>query len=244
MASPSIDLRPSGQRFTTQTDWITSRHAFSFGTHYDPANVGFGALLVCNEDVVQSATGYEAHPHRDAEIVTWVLSGSLVHEDSYGNRGLVYPGLAQRMTAGSGIVHSERNDAFRFNPQQPPQPVHFVQMWLRPDEPGATPGYAQREVTTAELERDWVPVVSGSHPDAAVQIGTRAATLWVTRLAAGSTRILPEGPRVHGHVVSGQAVVESAGSLEPGDTLRILGGAPLRVTATSAAELLVWQLSD
>jgi len=114
--APGIELRRAEQRFLTRTDWSETQHSFSFGEHYDPSNVSFGQLLVNNDDLVRAGSGYADHPHRDTEIITWVLSGSLVHQDSRGNSGLIYPGLAQRMSAGSGIVHSERNDAYLIDP--------------------------------------------------------------------------------------------------------------------------------
>ena len=136
-----IDVRRSAERFTTETDWLTSRHSFSFGPHYDPSNVGFAVLVAHNEDVVAPGRGYDTHPHADQEIVTWVLDGSLVHEDSHGHSGVVRPGLAQLMSAGRGVLHSERNDA-----PDTDRPTRFVQMWLRPDEAGLDPSYAQQEV--------------------------------------------------------------------------------------------------
>src|SRR5947208_349977 len=109
----TVDVRRAGERFWTRAGWLDSRHSFSFGQHYDPANTHFGLLLVSNDDVVAPGTGFETHPHRDMEIVTWVLDGRLVHQDSAGHTGVIYPGLAQRMSAGTGILHSEKNDAWR-----------------------------------------------------------------------------------------------------------------------------------
>lgn len=238
-----IDLRRGDDRFVTRTDWATTRHSFSFGAHYDPGNVGFGALLVVNEDVVGSGTGYDPHPHLDSEIVTWVLSGSLVHTDSRGNSGLVHRGLAQRMSAGSGIVHSERNDAYRTDPSRPATPVHFWQMWVRPDESGAEPSYEQRELDLAGLGDDWLPVASGSHPDAVITIGSAGSTLWAVRAAAGVSRQLPEGPLLHLSVVDGTVDLESVGRLAAGDAVRLRGVGGLRVTGVEDAELLLWELA-
>ena len=110
---PTVDVRRAADRFATRIDRLDSKHSFLFGRHHDPANTGHGLLLVNDDDVVRPGSGFETHPHRDMEIVTWVLQGSLVHEDSTGHSGVVYPGLAQRMTAGRGILHSEKNDAYR-----------------------------------------------------------------------------------------------------------------------------------
>ena len=234
-----MEVHRAGDRFVTSGTGLVSRHSFSFGEHYDPANVSFGPLLVSNEDVLEVARGYDDHPHRDSEIITWVLSGSLQHSDSYGNRGLVYPRLAQRMSAGAGIVHAERNDGYRLDPTTPAEPVHFVQMWLRPDVSGGPPGYAQAEITEAALGTDWVPVVSGSDPDRLVSVGTAGATLWVTTLEPGERRSLPEADLVHLFVARGAVDVETVGELITGDALRLTGGSAPTVQARTASELLV-----
>jgi quercetin 2,3-dioxygenase len=239
----TIDVRRAGTRFRTPTGGTDTWHSFSFGVHYDPDNVGFGPLLVHNDEWVQSGAGYPDHPHRNSEIVTWVLEGSLVHEDSAGNRGLIVPGLAQRMSAGSGIVHAERNDAFRLDPTRPATPVRFVQMWLRPDTLGSPPSYQQRALDLGDLDGGWVPVASGRHPDAAVRLNSAGSTLWVTRLSPGTSRLLPGGGLQHIYLADGEVEVESIGRLASGDALRLTGDAQLRLTGVRAAELLVWEMS-
>lgn len=238
-------VRRSHDRFVTRTPWLTSRHSFSFGEHYDPARIAFGPLIASNEDLVSSGHGYDAHPHRDTEIITWVLAGSLVHEDSAGHRGLLYPGLAQRLSAGSGVVHSERNDAYAHGytgDAEVRAPVHFVQMWLRPDGPGGAPGYAQHEVPLADLDHHWVPVASGDHAEAAVGLGAKGCTLWVSRLPAGGRRRLPAGERVHLQVVRGAIELESAGVMTTGDAAELVGLPGVRAAAITDAELLAWVL--
>jgi redox-sensitive bicupin YhaK (pirin superfamily) len=242
--TPTVVVRRGRDRFVTRSSGLTSRHAFSFGPHYNHARISFSSLVVCNEDVVGVDAGFDPHPHRNAEIVTWVLSGTLVHADSFGNRGLVYPGLAQRLTAGSGVVHSERNDAYRIEPDRPAEAVHFVQMWIRPDEPDTTPGYAQRELPLADLTASWVPVASGDRGETGVSLGARGCTLWATRLGAGGWRTLPEGPRAFLHVARGFVEVEGTAPLGAGDALEIRGQAALRVSAVVDAELLVWVLAS
>src|SRR5580704_14682260 len=129
--APTVDIRRAGQRFKTRLSWLDSKHSFSFSRHYDPLNTHHGLLLVSNDDVVRPGTGFETHPHQDMEIVTWVLLGSLVHQDSTGHAGIIYPGLAQRMSAGTGILHSEKNDSWRMRGgSEHTEPVHFVQMWV------------------------------------------------------------------------------------------------------------------
>ena len=123
-ATATVDVRRAAERFPTDLGWLDSKHSFSFGGHFDPDNVGHGLLIVSNDDVVAAGGGFGTHPHRDMEIVTWVLDGELEHRDSAGNEGVLYPGLAQRMSAGRGIFHSEMNHSQT-------EPVHFVQMWGR-----------------------------------------------------------------------------------------------------------------
>jgi quercetin 2,3-dioxygenase len=240
--STNIELRRARERFLTRTDGAETYHSFSFGEHYDPTNIGFGRLMVNNDDLVRVGAGYPDHAHRDAEIVTWVLSGSLVHEDSGGNSGVIYPGLAQRMSAGSGIVHAERNDAYRIDPTRPAEPVHFIQMWVKPDESGGPSSYQQRELVLDDLASDWVPIASGRHPDAVVSLGSVSSTLWVSVLPAGISRTLPDGDLLHVYVAGGIADVEAIGRLEAGDSLRLSCSAQLEVSARAEAELLVWQM--
>jgi quercetin 2,3-dioxygenase len=243
IATPDIEWRRADQRFLTRTDWAETYHSFSFGEHYDPTNINFGRLMVNNDDLVRVGAGYPDHAHRDAEIVTWVLSGSLVHEDSHGNSGLIYPGLAQRMSAGSGIVHAEGNDAYRIDPALPAQPVHFIQMWISPDESGAPPSYQQRELTLGDLASDWVPIASGRHPDAVVSLGCASSTLWVTVLPTWISRRLPDGDLLHVYLARGLVDVDTIGRLEPGDSLRLSGSAQLRLSAYAEAEVLVWEMA-
>jgi redox-sensitive bicupin YhaK (pirin superfamily) len=234
--APLVDVRRADRRFHTSTSWLDSRHSFSFGPHYDPRNTHFGALVASNHDVVAPGTGFETHPHRDMEIVTWVLSGSLVHQDSTGHAGLVHPGLAQRMSAGAGILHSEKHDG------RSVEPVEFVQMWVLPDDQGIRPGYEQLDVS-AELDSgDWVPVASGRER-AAIRINQRGATLWAARPGAGTSLTLPHGQAVHVYVARGSAELEAAGDLVAGDSARITGGGQQVRAQAPGTELLVWQMS-
>jgi redox-sensitive bicupin YhaK (pirin superfamily) len=244
VTAPTIAVRRAADRFATQTSWGQSLHTFSFGAHYDPGNVGHGALLANNDELVGAGSGFDDHPHADAEIVTWVLSGSLVHTDSRGHSGIVYPGLAQRLSAGAGIVHAERNDAYRIDPSHPAVPVHFIQMWVRPDQPGLPPSYSQRELDLADLNRGWVPVASGTQSDAAVTLASAGSTLWVTNLQPGQTQQLPPAPLLHLYVARGELGCETVGRLSAGDSLRITGAAELRLTGgVSPAEVLVWEMA-
>ena len=243
-----ITVQRAADRFKTRTDWLDSKHSFSFGRHYDVSNTHFGLLLVNNDDIVTPGSGFETHPHRDMEIVTWVLRGQLVHQDSQGHNGVIYPGLAQRMSAGRGIMHSEKNDSWRLTggPEHD-EPVRFVQMWVTPDEAGIEPGYEQAEIADELLSGGLVPVASGraEHKDAAaIRIKQKDATLHAARLAPGASVTLPTAPFVHLYVPGGLVVLEgAAGELGEGDAARIEGAEGQRVTAGPAgAEILVWEM--
>jgi quercetin 2,3-dioxygenase len=246
MTQAKVDIRRGGERAATKISWLDSKHSFSFGPHYDPQNTHHGLLLVNNDDMVDPGTGFETHPHRDMEIVTWVLRGSLVHQDSTGHSGVIYPGLAQRMSAGTGILHSEKNDSWRLQGgDRHRDPVHFVQMWVVPDEGGRTPGYEQLEIDDELLRGSLVPVASGmaKHSDAAaIRIGNRDAALYVARLAPGESLTLPEAPYLHLFVAAGAVSLEGAGRLEAGDAVRFTATGGQRVTAEDAAEVLVWEM--
>src|ERR1700749_4816374 len=160
--TPEVDVRRADERHQTRLGWLDSNHSFRFGRRYDPANTHHGLLLVNNDDTVKPGTGFETHPHRDMEIVTWVLEGSLVHQDSMGHSGVIHPGLAQRMSAGTGILHSEKSDAWRLDARpRHDEDVHFVQMWVVPDTERITPGYEQLDISPQLDAGELVVVASG-----------------------------------------------------------------------------------
>ncbi len=229
-----IDIRRADQRFSTKIDWLDSKHSFSFGPHYDPANTGHGLLLVNNDDIVRAGTGFGTHGHRDMEIVTWVLSGELEHRDSEGNHGIIYPGLAQRMSAGSGIRHSEHNASATAD-------VHFMQMWVPPDTTGIEPGYEQLDIR-AEIESgELVPIASGKGHDSAITIHQREAVLWGGRLAPGKRIDVPDDRHVHVFVASGSGELDPGGALSTGDAARLVEANGLGFTAGSnGVEVLIW----
>ncbi len=238
-----IDVRRAADRFVTRTDWLESKHSFSFGQHYDPANVSHGVLLVNNDDVVAPGTGFDMHQHRDMEIITWVLSGSLAHRDSTGHSGVIYPGLAQRMSAGTGIVHSERNDSWRPGGEHHQEPVHFVQMWVRPDEAGATPGYEQRAVEDDLNGGGLVLVASGTPGDAVLAINNRHVALRAARVGPSRSVQLPHAPYLHLFVTRGAVLLEGTGELFEGDAVRLTAsGGQLVKAAGQAGEVLVWEM--
>ena len=243
---PVVEVRRAGERPKTNLGWLSSKHSFSFGNHFDPRNTHHGLLLVSNDDTVQAGTGFETHPHQDMEIVTWVLQGSLVHQDSQGNSGVIYPGLAQRMSAGTGIRHSEKNDSWRLHGgSHHDEPVHFIQMWVVPDTQRIDPGYEQLEIDDELLRGGLVPVASGMarHENAAaIRIKNRYAALHAARMEAGASVELPEAPWLHLFVAGGTVDLEAAGRLAEGDAVRFTGSGGQRLTAVDAAEILLWEM--
>ena len=234
MTTPTLDIKRADDRFHTRIPWLDSHHSFSFGHHHDPDNVGHGLLLVNNDDVVRAGTGFDTHPHRDMEIVTWVLDGELEHKDSEGNRGLLYPGLAQRMSAGTGIWHSEMNPSGE-------KDVHFVQMWVLPDTPRVDPGYEQMDINGELGKGGLVPIASGRGHEAAISIRQRGAVLWGGRLSSRETVDVPDDRHVHLFVARGTAELEGAGALSTGDAVRLTGaGSPQLTAGPEGAEVLIW----
>jgi redox-sensitive bicupin YhaK (pirin superfamily) len=238
----AVDVRRAGSRFATNVGWLDSHHSFSFGPHYDPANTHFGLLLVSNDDVVAPDTGFSTHPHRDMEIVTWVLDGELEHKDSEGNVGIIYPGLAQRMSAGTGILHSEMNPSRTPEATSAGAPVHFVQMWVVPDTERLDPGYEQLDINGALDRGGLVPVASGRGHDAAIAIRQRDAVLSAARLAAGEKVVLPDAAFVHLFVAKGAVTLDGAGALSAGDAVRLTAAGGPSLVATEPSEILVWEM--
>ncbi|MEV4947444.1 pirin family protein [Streptomyces sp. NPDC053755] len=197
---------------------IETRHAFSFGPHYDPDNIRFGAILACNEERLAPGAGFAEHPHSHTEIVTWVVEGELTHHDSAGHTTVVRAGDVQRLSSAAGVRHEERNDA--------DVPLVFVQMWLAPREPGGDPSY--------EIVRG----IADSTPYALPQA---AAMLHVRRLAAGERTAVPDADLVYAHVVRGEVHLGGE-DLTPGDAARLTGTRDLALLATSDAEVLLWEL--
>jgi quercetin 2,3-dioxygenase len=239
MNKPIIDIRRKDDAFHTQAGWLDSRHSFSFGHHYDPSNTHHGLLLVSNDDVIKAGTGFDTHPHRDMEIVTWVLDGELEHKDSQGNKGLIYPGLAQRMSAGTGIWHSEKNNHSQ-------KDVHLVQMWVLPDTESVGPSYEQMDINPQINKGGLVPIASGKNHHAAIKIRQKDAVLWGGRLKAGEIVNVPDARFAHLYVAKGSVDLQGAGTLNTGDAVRLTGaGAPsLTADAKTGAEVLIWEMQD
>ena len=211
----TAEIRRAADRAVTTTSWLKSRHSFSFGDHYDPDNTHHGLLLVNNDDIVAPDSGFDTHPHRDMEIVTWVLEGELTHQDSAGNRGVIYPGLAQRMSAGSGILHSEKNDsstaASAFRPD--------VGESRRDRYPH--PATNSTRSTTDCLAAALVTIASGiPGREAAITLHNSDAALH-RRAAASRRHGRPaRGPVPAPFVARGRVTCEGVGELDAGDAVR------------------------
>jgi redox-sensitive bicupin YhaK (pirin superfamily) len=237
--APTIDVRRANDRFATKIGWLDSRHSFSFGHHHNPANTHHGLLLVSNDDIISPMSGFETHPHRDMEIVTWVLEGELEHKDTLGNTGLIYPGLAQRMSAGRGIWHSEKNNRSDSN-------VRLIQMWVFPDTESIDPGYEQLDINPELARGGLVPIASGRGHEAAIRIHQRGAVLWGGQLKPGETVSVPDAASVHLFVARGSATLDGVGALVKGDAVRMTAaGAPtLTADSVDGAEVLIWEMNQ
>ncbi|WP_425245205.1 pirin family protein [Streptomyces sp. NEAU-NA10] len=216
-----MDVRRGDERYRggDPDAGIESRHAFSFGAHYDPDNLRFGALIACNEERLAPGAGFGEHPHSHTEIVTWVVEGELTHRDSRGNETVVRPGDVQRLSSAGGVRHVERNDGS--------VALTFVQMWLAPLEPGGDPAY------------DIVRGIADSTPYAVPEAG---AMLHVRRLGPGERTAVPDAVRTYVHVVRGTVRIGPY-ELGPGDAVRAADEDGLELTAAAGpAEVLVWEM--
>jgi quercetin 2,3-dioxygenase len=230
----SVEVRRGSVRFVTRVDGRTTRHSFSFGDHYDPENVGFGPMVCHDDHLLRGGAGFPDHPHRDLEIVTWVLSGAMVHTASVGPPTTVGAGQVQVLSAGSGVSHSEIADPGA-------GPTRFIQTWVRPDESGAAPAYVSASLGDAVRSGGLVPVVSGRDGDAVARIGTASATLHAAVLDAGESVTLPDDPLQHVFVATGALARSSlAEPLSAGDAFRVSDRPALSLTAASPTQLLVW----
>jgi redox-sensitive bicupin YhaK (pirin superfamily) len=230
-----IVLRPAGERGYANHGWLDTRHTFSFADYYDPNHMGFRALRVINEDRVAPGKGFGAHGHRDMEIVSYVLAGALEHRDSLGTGSVIRPGEVQRMSAGTGVVHSE------FNASRT-EPVHFLQIWLLPSRRSLPPGYEQKAFAPAELDGALRPVASPDGRDGSLSIHTDA-TLYAGRFGDGQAAVHALAPGRHGyvHVARGNVKVNGR-DLSSGDGAAISGEPAMTIEGVDAGEVLLFDL--
>lgn len=231
-----LRIRKAAERGHADHGWLDTRHTFSFADYYDPQQMGFRTLRVINEDRVQPGMGFPTHPHRDMEIISYVLEGALEHRDSMGNGSVIRPGEVQRMSAGTGITHSEFNHSRS-------EPVHFLQIWLLPLTPGVTPGYEQKKFPDAEKRRVLRLIASPDGRDGSVTIH-QDACLYAATLARGEevAHPLPAGRHAWVHVARGAVSVNDE-ILEQGDGAAISDMDQVVITGEGDAELLLFDLA-
>ena len=229
-------IRRSTQRGFADHGWLQSRHTFSFAGYHDPAHMGFGPLRVINEDTVAPGQGFGEHAHRDMEILSWVLDGALQHKDSMGNGTVIRPGELQRMSAGTGVRHSE------FNASRD-TPVHFLQIWVIPQASGIAPGYEQRTFDDAALRNAWCLVASGTPRDGALTIH-QDVDLSIARLQAGHalSHVARKGRHLWLQVARGRVVVDGA-AFDAGDAIAWTDAERISLRAEQDAELLLFDMT-
>ncbi len=230
-----ITVRASEARGKADFGWLRSKHSFSFGSYFDPAHVGFGPLRVINEDKVVPGAGFDTHGHRDMEILSYVLDGALEHKDNTGTGSVIRPGEIQRMTAGSGILHSEYNHSKE-------EPVHFLQIWIHPDNEGLDPGYEQKTFDAQSAVNTLQLIASPEGSDSAVKIH-QDARLFVSKLQAGKqVEFAPKSRRgVWLQIAKGELTV-NGNALREGDGAAIVNEANLELLALQDSELLLFDL--
>jgi redox-sensitive bicupin YhaK (pirin superfamily) len=228
-------IRRSAERGYADHGWLKSFHTFSFADYYDPRHVEFGPLRVINEDRVAAGAGFGTHPHRDMEIISYVLAGELAHKDSMGNGSTIRPGDVQRMSAGTGVRHSE------FNPSRE-QAVHFLQIWIQPSSQGIEPSYEEKRFTSAEKRGRLRLLASPDRADGSVLIH-QDARLYAGLFDGGeeASLVVDAGRRLYVHVARG-AVTANGIALAAGDALKVTEESQLRLSEGRDAEVLVFDL--
>jgi redox-sensitive bicupin YhaK (pirin superfamily) len=229
------EVRRSQERGFADHGWLKSFHTFSFADYYDPEHVEFGPLRVINEDRVQAGAGFGTHAHRDMEIISYVLSGELAHKDSMGNGSTIKPGDVQRMSAGSGVRHSE------FNPSQA-EGTHFLQIWIQPDKLNLEPSYEEKRFAAQEKRGRLRLIVSPDRADGSLLIH-QDARIYAGLFDGAEQAVLEvkSGRRLYVHVARG-ALMANGVALEAGDALKVTEGTLLRLEQGKDAEVLVFDL--
>jgi redox-sensitive bicupin YhaK (pirin superfamily) len=230
-----ITIRKAAERGHFDFGWLDTYHTFSFGDYYDPEFMGFRSLRVINEDRVAPRTGFPTHGHRDMEIITYVLEGALEHRDSIGNGSVIRPGEVQRMTAGTGVTHSEANSS--------EDPVHLLQIWILPNARGLKPGYEQKTFTDDEKRDRLRLVASADGRDGSVTIN-QDASIYASVLAAGREVIHQLAPNRNAWVQVARGRIEINGNdLNQSDGAAISGETAIAIAASEPAELLLFDLT-
>ena len=230
-----LEIRRADQRGHANHGWLDSFHSFSFANYYDPAHMGFGPLRVINEDRVAPGQGFGTHSHRDMEIISYVLEGGLAHKDSMGNGSTIRPGDVQRMSAGTGVAHSEFNASRE-------QPVHFLQIWIEPDVRGMPPSYEEKRFDEGSKRGRLRLIASADGRDGSVTIHQDASVYAALLDGDEAVEHAPRpGRRTYVHVVRGEVSVNGE-PLAHGDALKISGERTLRIERGRGAEVLLFDL--
>ena len=231
-----ITIRKSEERGHVKIDWLDSRHTFSFGDYYDPNHMSFRSLRVINEDHVAPGSGFGAHPHRDMEILTYVVDGVLEHKDNMGNGSLIQPGEIQRMSAGTGIVHSEFNHSKT-------APVHLLQIWILPERKGLSPGYEQRTFSRAQKLNKLCLIASPDARDGSVRV-QQDLSLYAAILTENTELVYPVTAQrgVWVQVVRGSVKINKQ-ILNAGDACAVELAEALRIKASEESEILLFDLA-
>ncbi|OYZ11263.1 MAG: quercetin 2,3-dioxygenase [Bdellovibrio sp. 28-41-41] len=230
-----ITVRKSNDRGLAEHGWLKSRHTFSFAEYYDPEFMGFGSLRVINEDRIQGGTGFGTHPHKDMEIISYVISGALQHKDSMGNVAVIKPGEIQRMSAGTGVAHSEYND-------EKSKETHFFQIWISPDHRGGKPGYGQKsfekELTTQKI----VHVISKDGRDGSISIN-QDANMYISRLKKSEALDykLNKGRKLWIQLIKGTVKVND-NEIETGDAIAAIDIGTVKIEVKDDSEMIIFDL--
>jgi len=231
-----MNIRRAEERGHAQHGWLDSQHTFSFADYYDVAHMGFRALRVINEDRVQPGAGFGTHPHRDMEILSYVLEGGLAHKDSLGTGSTIRPGDVQRMSAGTGVTHSEFNASNT-------EPVHFLQIWLLPDRPGLAPGYEQKHFDATARQGRLTLVASPQGGEGSLTVH-QDVRVYSGRLDAGERAELPLAKGRHAWVQVARGTVKANGeTLRAGDGAALSGEPRLALEGVQNGEVLVFDLA-
>ena len=231
-----ITVRKSEERGVSRIDWLDSRHSFSFGDYYDPAHESFGPLRVINEDWIKGGAGFPPHPHRDMEIVTYILDGAISHRDSTGGGGTIRPGEIQRMSAGTGITHAEFNASAS-------ETCHLLQIWIMPSKKGIAPGYEQKTIDAAAVRNHFARIAAPEPVANEVRL-VQDAEIWAAKLDPDVEAIhcLPPGRKAWLHVARGEVTVDGQ-TLKTGDAASITDQDKIAVRSKAPSEVLLFDLA-
>lgn len=231
-----IKVYPAENRYSTKQGWLQANFSFSFANYYDPDNMSFGPLRVFNDDYIDAQNGFNTHPHRDMEIVTFILKGQLQHKDSTGGEEVLKPGQVQRMSAGTGVLHSEINNS--------DEETNSLQIWFTPESKGIAPSYEQRDYDDEASRNALLPVVSGRFSQEGLTTIHQDLTIYLSRPDAGTRLefVQEPGRRIYVFVIEGEVVLNGEARLKRRDAARITDVTRLELEAASGAHLMVMDL--